>query len=166
MVLNRPLYFVAPVAIVFSTAIFVSSLAQPIPDLSRVSFYPASFSVYSGEKSVLFIEIKNDGDNDISNLTISLEPEVEFIKNIEPQSTNNLQSGMSKHIKLTLMPPKSIFKKEHEITITAASKDYDFRQEINITVLPYKGFWTLAAIILALCIITLFALVYLIMQKE
>ena len=76
-----------------------------------------------GEENTLFMEVRNNGNTGISNITFDSDRPKGWIVNFEPKSIDYLSAGSSQTIDVKVIPYSNSDKEEYNLTIIAEATE-------------------------------------------
>jgi len=131
------------------------------PDLT-LRLIPGNYDqkVIPGDENLMHLEIHNQSDAAVSNITIFPEPPKDWKVEISPSTVASLTAGAFQTVDITITPPKTASRDYYQVNFVV---DYSGKREIITAYLRVdatSSVWTWIGIGLACLVIAGFVFVY------
>ncbi len=144
-------------------------LAQPQPekdDLILNIVYDNFNSLKVGEQRTLYLEVRNTGYNDLSNIRLSTESPEGWTVEIKPAVIDKLAAGDVQTVDVTLKPAENTSKGNYNIAVIADAAGIRRVSGIYVRVESGSLLWVWVAVGLAVVLIMGFVLIFLRFGRE
>jgi uncharacterized membrane protein len=117
--------------------------------------------VIPGEENTLFMEIRNNGDKDISNIKFDSDKPKGWIVDFTPGSIDYLSAGSSQTIDVKVIPGRDTSRGEYNLTIIAEAIETRAATSTMLRVESGPSFWLWVGVGVAALVIAGFVIIYL-----
>jgi len=117
--------------------------------------------VTPGEDSTLYIEIRNNGDKEITNIRFDSDKPEGWVVDFNPGSISYLSAGSSQTVDVNVIPSLDTDRGEYNLTFLAESNETRAVTSTTMRVENGYSFWLWIGIGLGVLVIAGFVLIYL-----
>ncbi len=135
-------------------------------DLLLNIMYSNYNSLKAGEQRTVYMEVRNNGSNDLTNIRFSAESPEGWTVEFSPAVIDSLASGNVKTVNITFKVPENAAKGDYNITVIADSNGLRAVTGIYQHVESGSLFWVWVAAALAAVLIVGFVLIFLRFDRE
>jgi uncharacterized membrane protein len=117
--------------------------------------------VTPGEDNTLFMEIRNNGDKEITNIRFDSDKPPGWVVDFNPVSISYLSSGSSQTVDVNVIPSRDTGRGEYNLTFLAEANETRAATSTMLRVENGSSFWLWVGIGLAALVIAGFVIIYL-----
>ncbi|MFC1897003.1 NEW3 domain-containing protein [Chloroflexota bacterium] len=117
--------------------------------------------VTSGEDNTLFMEIRNNGDKEITDIRFSSDKPEGWIVEFSPASISFLSAGSSQTIDVNVIPGQDTSRGEYNLTFLAEANETRTVTSTTMRIESGSSFWLWVGMGVAALVITGFVIIYL-----
>jgi len=117
--------------------------------------------VIPGEDNVLYMEVSNNGDKNITNIIFASDNPKGWLVDFKPSSINHLASGSSQTVDVSVIPSRDSSRGEYHLTFLAEANETRTATSTVLRVENTSSYWLWIGIGLAGIVIIGFIFVYL-----
>lgn len=117
--------------------------------------------VTPGEDNTLFMEIRNNGNKEITNIRFDSDKPQGWVVDFNPDSINYLSAGSSQTIDVNVIPSRDTGRGEYNLTFLAEANETRAATSTMLRVETGPSFWLWVGIGLAAIVIAGFVIIYL-----
>ncbi|MFC1928707.1 NEW3 domain-containing protein [Chloroflexota bacterium] len=122
--------------------------------------------VIPGEDTILYMEVKNNGDKEITNIVFVSDNPKDWVVDFKPRSISHLGSGSSQTVDISVIPSRDTGKGEYHLTFLAEANETRAAASTILRVENTSYSWLWIGIGLAGIVIIGFIFVYLRFGKQ
>jgi len=122
--------------------------------------------VIPGEDTILYMEVKNNGDKEITNIVFISDNPKGWMVNFKPSSINRLGSGSSQTVDVSVIPPRDTSRGEYHLTFLAEANETRTATSTILRVENTSSYWLWVGIGLVGIVIIAFIFIYLRFGKQ
>jgi len=138
----------------------------PKDDLILNIMNPAYSSLKGGDEKTVYMEVRNNGSNQLTNITFSAQPPKDWTVTFTPTAIDSLAAGDVQTVEITYKVPQNAEKGDYNITVIADSNGLRAVTGIYQHVESGSLFWVWIAAALAAVLIAGFVIIYLRLDRE
>ena len=116
------LFLIGTISVAYTSTVVLAQEAKVDLFLRMLPDYYYK-EVIPGEENTLFMEVRNNGNIGISNITFNSDRPKGWIVNFEPKSIDYLSAGSSQTIDVKVTPSSDTSKEEYNLTIIAEATE-------------------------------------------
>jgi uncharacterized membrane protein len=117
--------------------------------------------VTPGEDNALFMEIRNNGDKEITNIRFDSDKPQGWVVDFDPDSISYLSAGSSQTIDVNVIPSRDTGRGEYSLTFLAEANETRAATSTMLRIESGPSFWLWVGIGLAALVIAGFVIIYL-----
>jgi uncharacterized membrane protein len=117
--------------------------------------------VISGEDNTLYMEIRNNGDKEITNIRFDSDKPQGWVVDFNPDSISYLSAGSSQTVDVNVIPSPDTSRGEYNLTFLAEANETRAATSTMLRVESGSSFWLWVGIGLAALVIAGFVIIYL-----
>ena len=117
--------------------------------------------VTPGEDNALYMEIRNNGDKEITNIRFDSDKPQGWVVDFHPDSISSLSAGSSQTINVNVIPSPDTSRGDYNLTFLAEANETRAAASTMLRVESGSSFWLWVGIGLAAIVIAGFVIIYL-----
>jgi len=117
--------------------------------------------VIPGEENVLYMEVRNNGDKEITNIVFVSDNPEGWVVDFKPSSINHLGSGSSQTVDVSVIPSRDTSRGEYHLTFLAEADETRTATSTMLRVENGSSFWLWVGLGAAALAIAGFIFIYL-----
>ncbi len=139
----------------------VMSFAQEARVDLSLRILPGSYhkEVMPGEETTLFIEVRNNGDKELTNIRFESDKPEGWVVTFEPNSINYLGASSSLTVDVMVTPGRDTVEGRYDLTLIAEASET--RRAITTTLLVKRDYWLWVGLGIAALVIIGFIVIFL-----
>ncbi|MFC1914698.1 NEW3 domain-containing protein [Chloroflexota bacterium] len=122
--------------------------------------------VIPGEDNVLFMEVRNNGDTEITNIRFDSDKPEGWVVDFEPSSIDSLGAGSSQTIDVKVIPGRDTDRGEYNLALIAEANETRTATSTMLRVENGSSYWLWVGLGVAAIAIAGFIIIYLRFAKE
>lgn len=127
--------------------VYLGSFTVVLAQEAKVDLFLRIFPEYyykeviPGEDNALFMEVRNNGDKEITNIKFDSDKPEGWVVEFKPGSINYLSAGSSQTIDINVIPGRDISRGEYNLTIIAEATETRTATSTMLRVKKGSSFW-------------------------
>lgn len=117
--------------------------------------------VIPGEDNTLFMEIRNNGDKEITDIKFDSDKPEGWIVDFKPDSISYLSAGSSQTVDVNVIPSRDTGRGEYNLTFLAEASETRAVTSTTMRIESGSSFWLWVGVGLAALVIAGFVIIYL-----
>jgi uncharacterized membrane protein len=115
----------------------------------------------SGEDNTLFMEIRNNGDNEITNIRFESDKPEGWVVDFKPDNISYLSAGSSQTIDVNVIPSRDANRGRYNLAFIAEASETRAVTSTTMRIESGSSFWLWVGIGLAAIVVAGFVIIYL-----